>query len=192
MSTHVEERFTVHAAPDAVWALLIDPTRVVTCLPGAALTKVVDATTFDGAVKVKVGPVTVGYQGRIRMLEVDRPGLRVRMAGEGRESGGAGSARMGMESTLTPLPGGLTEVVVVSDVDVVGRLVQLGRGMIEQVSHQIFLQFAERVQATLEAEAATAAGQVPAASPPRPEAVAAVPLLFRALWAWLRKLFGLR
>lgn len=194
MATRIEERFTVKAGPDAVWAFLIDPRRVVTCLPGAELTEVVDDRTFHGQVKVKVGPVTVGYKGRVQLVELDRAGWRVRMDGDGRESGGAGSARMSMESRLTPQPGGLTEVLVVSDVDVVGRIVQLGRGMIEQVSHQIFLQFAERVRATLEAEAGLAGGAAgvagAAAAQARPEAVAALPLLLRALLAWLRSLFG--
>jgi carbon monoxide dehydrogenase subunit G len=191
MSTRIEERFSVKASPDAVWAFLVDPARVVTCLPGAALTAVVDERTFDGTVKVKVGPVTVGYQGRVTLVELDRPAWRVRMTGQGRESGGAGSARMSMESRLTPQPDGTTEVLVTSDVDVVGRLVQLGRGMIEQVSHQIFLQFAERVRATLEAESAAAGGAPAVPAPPaRAEAVAALPLLFRALWAWLRGLFA--
>jgi carbon monoxide dehydrogenase subunit G len=194
MATRIEERFTVKASPEAVWAFLIDPRRVVTCLPGAELTEVVDERTFDGAVKVKVGPVTVGYKGRVRLVELDRAAWRVRMDGEGRESGGAGSARMSMESRLTPGPGGVTEVVVVSDVDVVGRLVQLGRGMIEQVSHQVFLQFAGQVRATLEAEAAVARGEAGAVTNPPPargQAVSAFPLLFKALWAWLRSLLGL-
>ncbi len=199
MATRIEERFTVRATPEAVWAFLIDPTQVVTCLPGAELTEVVDAQTFHGAVKVKVGPVTVGYKGKVTLVEIDAAGRRVRMTGEGRESGGAGSARMNMESRLTPLDGGLTEVVVVSEVDVVGRLVQLGRGMIEQVSHQVFLQFADRVRAHLEAPAAAAAGAgggagaAPAASPApqEAEALSAFPLLLKALWAWLKGLLGL-
>jgi carbon monoxide dehydrogenase subunit G len=163
---------------------------------------VVDPRTFLGAVKVKVGPVTVGYKGKVNLVEIDEAGRRVRMTGEGREAGGAGSARMNMESRLTPQPGGLTEVVVVSEVDVVGRLVQLGRGMIEQVSHQVFLQFAERVRAHLERPAAAAAAGSPeaasavaeAAAPASPgpaEPLRAFPLLLRALWAWLRGLFGL-
>lgn len=203
MATRIEERFTVRATPEAVWAFLIDPARVVTCLPGAELTEVVDPRTFHGAVKVKVGPVTVGYKGKVHLVEIDEAGKRVRMTGEGREAGGAGSARMNMESRLTPQPGGLTEVVVVSEVDVVGRLVQLGRGMIEQVSHQVFLQFAERVRAHLESPAAggdaaaaaagVAAGDAgpaaPAARTPA-EPLRAFPLLLRALWAWLKGLFG--
>jgi carbon monoxide dehydrogenase subunit G len=190
--TRIEERFTVKASPEAVWAFLVDARRVVVCLPGAELTEVVDERTFDGAVKVKVGPVTVGYKGRVQLVELDRPAWRVRMSGEGRETGGAGSARMSMESRLTPRPDGVTEVVVTSDVDVVGRLVQLGRGMIEQVSHQIFLQFAEQVRATLEAEEAAARGGSEAVPPPppRPRELSALPLLLKALLAWLRSLFG--
>lgn len=189
MGTRIEERFTVKAPPQAVWEFLVDPRRVVTCLPGAALTEVVDERTFRGTVKVKVGPVTVSYQGKVVLGERDDAARRVKMSGEGRESGGAGSARMTMESGVTALPGGGAEVLVSSDVDIAGRLVQLGRGMIEQVSHQIFLQFADNVRATLEAEAAPAAGGA-AGAPARPQALSALPLLMRALWAWLKALLG--
>jgi carbon monoxide dehydrogenase subunit G len=190
MAIRIEERFRVAAPVEAVWAYLVDPRRVVTCLPGAALTEVVDERTFLGTVKVKVGTVTVSYKGRVRLVEVDAAAHRVRMEGEGRESTGAGSAKMRMESTVAGAGGG-AEVVVVSDVDVVGRIVQLGRGMIEQVSHQLFQQFAACVRATLEGEAAARAGGASAAPPPPPrqEAVAALPLLLRALWAWFVGLF---
>jgi carbon monoxide dehydrogenase subunit G len=193
MAIHIEERFRVNAPVEGVWAYLVDPRRVVSCLPGAELTEVVDERTFHGAMKVKVGPVTVSYRGRVRIVEIDAAGHRVRMEGDGRESTGTGSAKMAMESTVTPAEGG-TEVVVRSDVDVVGRIVQLGRGMIEQVSHQLFEQFAGCVRRTLEAEAAaTAAGLAPPApAPARPEAVAALPLLMRALWAWFLGLFRRR
>jgi carbon monoxide dehydrogenase subunit G len=189
----IEERFAVRAPAGAVWSFLVDPRRVVTCLPGAELTEVVDPRTFLGNVKVKVGPVTVAYKGRIVMVEVDEAARRVKMTGEGRETTGTGSAKMTMESALAELPGGETEVRVVSEVDVVGRLVQLGRGMIEQVSHQIFGQFADSVRRTLEAEGQPGGAPAgPAPGPARP--VAAIPLLLRALWAWilalLRRLFG--
>lgn len=180
----------VRAPPAAVWSYLVDPRRVVGCLPGAELTEVADERTFDGNVKVSVGPVSVSYKGRVRLDEIDETGRRVRMVGEGRESGGTGSARMTMESRLAALADGATEVTVLADLEVVGRLVQLGRGMIEQVSHQLFLQFSECVRATLEAEAAGA----PSGAAHRREAVRALPLLFKALGAWLaailRRLVG--
>lgn len=191
MGQRIEERFTVRAPVERVWAYLVDPRRVVTCLPGAELTEVVDERTFHGAVKVKVGPVTVAYKGKVVLEEVDAAGRRVRMSGEGRESTGTGSARMAMESILTALPSGEVEVKVTSDVDVVGRLVQLGRGMIEQVSHQLFAQFAGCVKATLESEAAAVAGggAAPAEPPPLARPVKLVPLVLGALWAVISAFF---
>jgi len=192
MAIRIEERFAVAAPVGAVWSYLVDPRRVVGCLPGAELLEVKDDRTFLGAVKVKVGPVTVAYKGAVKLLEVDEAGRRVRMSGEGRETGGAGSARMTMESRLTPLPGGGTEVLVTSEVDVVGKLVQLGRGMIEQVSHQIFQQFSACVARTLEAEA----GGRPEAAGRKAEPLAAIPLLLRAIWAaivaFFRRLLGMK
>jgi carbon monoxide dehydrogenase subunit G len=179
-----------------VWAYLVDPRRVVRCLPGAELTEVVDERTFLGKVKVKVGPVTVAYQGKVTLVELDLAGQRVRMAGEGRETTGSGAARMNMESRLVALPSGETEVTVVAEVDIAGRLMQLGRGMIEQVSHQLFQQFSACVRATLEAEQAAVSGGASAASPPPQEAgpVRAIPLILTTLWAalagFLRRLFG--
>jgi uncharacterized protein len=168
MGFRIEEQFVVNAPAPAVWAYLVDPTRVVTCLPGAELREVVDPRTFRGAVKVKVGAITVAYQGTVRLVEVDEAARSVRMTGEGRESTGSGAAKMTMSSTVTDRPDGGVQVRVQADIDVVGRLVQLGRGMIEQVSHQLFQQFAACVRATLEAEAAHAA----ASAPPAPGATA--------------------
>lgn len=202
MGTRIEEKFAVNAPAASVWAYLVDPRRVVRCLPGAELTEVVDDRTFLGKVKVKVGPVTVAYQGKVILVERDEAGRLVRMSGEGRESAGSGAARMNMESRLVTLPSGATEVTVVAEVDIAGRIMQLGRGMIEQVSHQLFQQFAACVQATLEAEAAAAAQRPAGSSPPPPpppreaEPVRAIPLLFTTLWAavagFLRRLLGVK
>ena len=192
MAIRVEERFTVNAPPEAVWSYLVDPRQVVTCLPGAELTEVVDELTFHGNVKVKVGAVVVSYRGRIRIEELDPAARRVKMIGEGRESAGTGSARMTMASTVSAAGGG-AEVVVFADLEVVGRIVQLGRGMVEQVSHQIFGEFSACVRTTLEAaEAARAGGAAAPAPAPRQEAVAALPLLFRALWGWVLSILGVK
>jgi len=203
MAIRIEERFVVRAEAGPVWEYLVDPRRVVTCLPGAELAEVADERTFHGSVKVKVGTVTVAYRGKVVLAEVDAASRLVRMSGEGRESAGAGSARMRMESRIAAHPGGGAEVTVLAEIDVVGRIVQLGRGMIEQVALQLFRQFAACVSATLEAEATqrrrAAAGvldvtaPIPGPAAPRPvEPVRALPLLFRAFWAWIASLFRRR
>jgi carbon monoxide dehydrogenase subunit G len=156
MSLRIEETFQLQAPVDRVWAYLSDPRQVVHCLPGAELTSVESETTFLGKVKVKVGPVTAAYNGRVTILERDDAAHVVRLVGDGRESSGGGSAKMTMTSTLLALPTGATEVRVIADLDIVGRLVQFGRGMIESVNKQMFKQFTDCLRATLETGAPVA------------------------------------
>ena len=155
MALRIEETFDVRAPEDLVWRWLTDPREVVHCLPGAELTEARDERTYAGKVKVKVGPVTIAYEGVAVIEEQDDAARRIRMRAEGKEAAGSGSARMTMTTTLERHDaGGGVVLRVVADVDVVGRIVQFGRGMIESVSKQIFRQFADCVRATLEPRAA--------------------------------------
>jgi carbon monoxide dehydrogenase subunit G len=172
MALDIEEQLELKAPVERVWNFLIDPEKVVTCLPGAALDKVEDARTFLGNMKVKVGPVTVTYKGRARLLEVDEAGHRVVMSGEGTEQGGAGSAKMTMESVVESSGDGVSRVVVKAKVDLVGRIVQFGRGMIKGVAQQLFKQFAAAVREELEREEPVAVAA--ATAPTAPDAGAAL------------------
>ena len=166
MSIRIEEVFQIEAHADRVWAYLTDPRQVVHCLPGAELTSVQDESTFLGRVKVKVGPITAAYAGKVILTERDEANRVVRMTGEGRESGGSGSAKMMMTSTVIALATGGTEVRVTADIDIVGRMAQFGRGMIESVNKQRFKQFTECVRATLASPAAVPSTSIAEEAPP--------------------------
>ena len=71
MSITLNETFRVSAPPERVWQFLKNPAAVVTCLPGAELTETIDAQTYGGRVKVKVGPITAAYAGRASLTQVD-------------------------------------------------------------------------------------------------------------------------
>ena len=71
MTLDIEHNLQVAAPREAVLRFLLDPEKVVTCLPGAELLEVVDPRHFVGRVKVKVGPITVAYKGKARLTEVD-------------------------------------------------------------------------------------------------------------------------
>jgi uncharacterized protein len=150
MAFKIEEQFEVQAPVQRVWEYLIDPAKVVVCIPGAELLEKQDEGAFLGAVKVKVGPMSMSYKGLMKFIEVDEQGRQVRIVGEGRETGGAGSAKVTMLSKVTPLDGGGSLVVVSADVDLVGKVIQFGRGMIEEVSRRLFQQFSASVKQRLE------------------------------------------
>ena len=193
------ESFSLDAPPEVVWKLLIDPTRMVACLPGAELTGQDDDRTYSGAVRVKVGSVSVSYRGTIVLEEVDEETRRIRVVGKGREKSGSGSATMTMESRVLALDGGGCEVTVDSQVRLTGRIVRYGRGMIDTISGEIFREFRERLAEMLRQETATSGEKGPESTPGRPPAtaereasdtMALMPLLLRALRSWLGGLFG--
>lgn len=186
MAFKIEETFEVQAPVQRVWEYLIDPARVAICLPGAELLESRDDQSYLGAVKVKVGPIAMSYKGVVKFTELDEQARVVRLAGEGREAGGGGSAKLTMLSKITSLSSGGSQVIVEAEVELVGKIVQFGRGMIEEVSRQLFRQFAACVKQHLEV-----AGEPQAVEEPRTEteAVSAVPLALRALWAMLVRLF---
>ena len=195
----IEETFRVGAPVERVWRWLVDPRQVVTCLPGAELTEEQGDRTYLGRVKVKVGPVTASYAGRATIVEQDDAAHVVKLSAEGKEPTGSGSATMSMTSRMTSLPDGGTEVHVQADVVVVGKVAQFGRGMMESVSKQLFRQFTDCVRARLEsaeaeapatAEPAAAATAEPvAAAPAASRPVRLLPLVLRAIWDMIARLW---
>jgi len=187
MAFKIEERFEVAAPVESVWKYLIDPRRVVGCLPGAELIEQQDDHTFLGAIKVKVGPLSMSYKGQAKFTEINEEAHQVRMVGDAREVGGSGSTKVSMLSTVSPLAGGGSEVLVNADIDLVGKIVQFGRGMIEEVSRQMFRQFSNCVKQQLEV---TDTSQ-PADNPAEPETKPLAPasLAFRALCAMIARFF---
>ncbi len=194
MAIEIRETFQVKAPVDAVWKFVMDPQQVVTCMPGAALDEVVDAQTFLGTVKVKVGAITATYKGRVQFTQVDHQGHSMQMLAEGRETGG-GMAKGTMSSHLRALSTSETEVVAEASVDLTGRLMQVGRGMIQGVARQLFQQFAEAFKQRLEvaqaAQGSDSAAQGAAAPAPvgEPQAIRVLPLLLRALWSAIVRLW---
>lgn len=199
MAFKIAERFEVQAPVERVWQYLIDPASVVQCLPGAELLESHDDRTFVGQIKVKVGPLSMSYKGKGSFTEVNEETHTVRMVGDAREVGGSGSTKVTMVSIVTALEGGGSQVSVDADINLVGRIVQFGRGMIEEVSRQMFRQFSACVKSRLEVVdeppgTANTTDENPIESsntaPPETKAISAASVGFRAMWAIIARFFG--
>jgi len=150
MAIEIQEKFQIQAPADQVWAFISTPNQVVGCLPGASLAEEVDERNFKGKVKIKLGAVTAAYRGKIEFKQVDAERHLLVMEGKGKDpSGGTASARITVElATLEP---GATEMSVDAAIDLTGKVLQVGSGMIKGVSHQLFQQFAQTAKERLEA-----------------------------------------
>jgi len=189
MALNIKETFEVEASIEKVWAFMMDPQAVARCMPGAELGEVVDERTFEGTIKVRVGAVTTSYAGRVQFVEVDEAGRHVSMTAEGKETGG-GTAMGTMSSRLTTLDDGRVQVAAEASVELTGRVAQVGRGLIQGVSHQLFLQFVACAKETLEA----IEGAEPTTAPENAGPVNILPVILRAIWSgvsgFFRRLFG--
>jgi uncharacterized protein len=144
----LENSFQVGAAPDEVYAYLLDVNKIVGCVPGAELTEVVDASTFKGRVKVKVGPITVAYNGTARIAERDEAKRSATLSAEGRETTGPGSARA--TATMQVESAGEGSLIrITTEYHVAGRVAQFGRGVMEDVSKRLINEMASCIQANL-------------------------------------------
>ncbi len=177
MAIEIRETFVVEAPIDEVWRFVMDPKRVVTCMPGAELDEMVDDKTFLGTVSVKIGAVTARYAGRVQFASVDEGVRVVEMVAEGKETT-SGTARATMFSSLQSLADGRTEVTVEASIDITGRIMQVGRGMIQGVSDQLFQQFVACAKTRLETADVEAGTAVDAA----PQPIRAIPLIGNVTW----------
>ena len=172
MGIPIEKHFVINASSRDVWAFLTDPSRVAACLPGAAITGQVDERTHAGTITIKVGPVSARYKGTVRFERLDREAGVAEIVGTGQDMRGKGGADMHMTSRLFERGPAETAVTVVSTVNVTGILAQFGRGIIQDLSDQMFGQFTGAMRAALESapdrtESPAAAGE-DADSPERP------------------------
>jgi uncharacterized protein len=190
----LENSFAVAAPPDRVFDYLLDVNKVVGCVPGAELTEVVDESTFKGRVKVKVGPITVAYNGTARINDRNQTARTATLQAEGRETTGPGAARATAQMSVEP-DGTGSVVKIVTDYSVQGRVAQFGRGVMEDVSRRMVNEMAACIKANVEAAGRPGTGDDGGGSADAPRVVTAkpmnaVPLFFQVLWAGVQKLFG--
>ncbi len=145
----IANQFTVGAPIEQAWDVLCDLEQVIPLMPGAQLTGH-EGDDYLGKVKVKVGPVTSEFSGKVRFVEQDRDEHRAVIDAKGKESRGTGNAAATVTAQLRD-NGTRTTVTVDTDLKIVGKLAQFGSGMLQQVSEKLLGQFVESLEAELAA-----------------------------------------
>ena len=187
----LQHEFEVPASPAETLALLLDPERVVPCMPGATLVEIVEDGTWKTTMAVKLGPVGMDFLGDIRVVEHDADEGVAHLALKGRDTRGKGGADATVDANLLATGEGGTKVTLETEVRFSGQAAQLGRpSVIEDVSSRLVDQFARCIAAQLDtpevsehAESAVAEGQKP---------ISGFSLLLAALRGSLARLFRFR
>jgi len=183
----IENSFRIDLAMESAWTTLLDIPPLVPCMPGAELLAVEDERSYRGQVKARLGPVSVAFRGRARLVEVDETQHLVRATASGTEEKGRGSAQADVSFRLSP-DGGGTRVDIVSDIALAGAVAQYGRaqGVIADVAQVMIDTFAQNLSHMIESTRPVTAGAVPTARPAAPAPAISV---FALLVALVRRWF---
>lgn len=137
----------VPARIEDVWKFLDNTHAVAECLPGAELTETIDRDNYRGQVKISIGPLTMNYSGDVTVVDRNDAEHTMELNASGRDRRGSGTARASVRLTLES-DGDETQMTVISDLQLTGRIASLGRG-VQDVSNKLFAEFADNLVAEL-------------------------------------------
>lgn len=160
----IANEFTVSAPIEQAWSRLCDLEQMIPLMPGAQLIGH-EGDEYLGKVKVKVGPVTSEFSGKVHFVEQDRNQHRAVFDAKGKEARGTGNAAATVAAQLHEV-GERTRVTVDTDLKIVGKLAQFGSGMLQQVSEKLLGQFVDSLEAELAAQSSESPQGTPCAATP--------------------------
>ena len=138
---------TLPAAKQVVWEKLNDAEVLKACIPGCEELEKTDDGGFRATAKMKVGPVSARFKGKVTLSDLDPPN-GYKISGEG-EGGVAGFAKGGAVVKLAEKDGG-TLLSYDVEAQIGGKLAQLGQRLIngtaKKLADEFFANFAKAVQ----------------------------------------------
>ncbi|CAO3381599.1 hypothetical protein [Azospirillum argentinense] len=177
-----------------VWPLLGDVEQVMSCMPGASLTKPREGDRIFGQMRVKLGPIAAAFagEGTLTMDETTHTGV---IHGQGTDP--KNNSRAKADVTFAVLEEGSgTRIDLTVDFTLTGVLAQFSRGaIVQEIANRLTAEFARNLEAKLAATAPVAEEEVEpvaasAASPEPAKELNAGNLLWVMVKDWLRKLFS--
>jgi carbon-monoxide dehydrogenase small subunit len=137
------DHFTVPFPPNRVFDMLGDVRQVAACLPGASLTGEPTPERMEGAIRVKLGPISADFRGAAR-IERDLENLSGRIVGMGIDKRSRSSTQGEIRYRLLPAEQGTaTRVELSIGYSLKGILAQIARdGLVRDLATRLTADFA--------------------------------------------------
>ncbi len=141
----------ITAKREAVWDFLMNMEQVAGCLPGVQAMTPLNEDNYEGTLRVKVGPVSITFQGAVQIERRDRDAWHgvIRAEAKDRKLGGGVKAHMDMR--LVELSSDETEMHVVLETHILGKIGEFGQPVIRKKTATMLREFAQQVSQKLTA-----------------------------------------
>jgi carbon monoxide dehydrogenase subunit G len=139
----------IPVAREPLWDFLMDVPRVAKSLPGVESVTKVDDTTYQGALKVRVGPISLNLQGKIIVEEQSKENWRAALRAEAKDRMAAGAVNGKTSMTLRDAGANQTELLVETDVNILGKIGEFGQPLIRKKADSMLKEFVENIKKQL-------------------------------------------
>ncbi len=143
------QREVIPVAREPLWSFLMDIPKVAQSLPGVEKVDRIDDTTYQGTLKVRVGPIALNLQGKIIMEERDHENYRATMRADASDRMVAGAVRGKTTMELKEISATETELLVETDVNILGKIGEFGQPIIRKKSDGMLKEFVENIKKQL-------------------------------------------
>jgi uncharacterized protein len=143
------QRAVIPVAREPLWEFLMDVPKVAKSLPGVESVNRLDDTTYQGTLKVRVGPISLNLQGKIILEERDRERWRAALRAEANDRVAAGAVKGKTSMELKEVGPQETELLVETDVNILGKIGEFGQPIIRKKADQMLQQFVENIKRQL-------------------------------------------
>ncbi len=146
------ESCIIHAGRPAVWDFLLDAPSVARCVDGVETFDAIDDDQFRGALRVKLGPVALRFEGTLQVELRDSAQSRILLRADARDRKRGGRLRAHLELQLAEENAGQTQLEVGLDAQLQGKISEFGQPLIRRKTQAMLRDFAEQVSLELGAE----------------------------------------
>lgn len=143
------QRVVIPVAREPLWQFLLDVPKVAKSLPGVESVTQIDETTYQGTLRVRVGPISLNLQGKIFLEERNKESWRAALRAEATDRMAAGAVKGKSIMQLKELGAAETELQVETDVNILGKIGEFGQPIIRKKADQMLQEFVENIKKQL-------------------------------------------
>lgn len=143
----LKDSFIIEAPVEAVWALLEDVQRMAACVPGIENVEEVGPDTYNGALRIKIGPISAAFAGQVTITE-RTPLERLVAEVAGQDKSSASLVKATFTGQLNRVDTS-TQLDYEMDIALRGRLAQFGLTVVQATAKKMTADFARCVTAKL-------------------------------------------
>ena len=139
----------IPVAREPLWNFLMDVPKVAKSLPGVESVSKIDDTTYEGTLTVRVGPIKLNLQGKIILEEQNKNAWRAALRAEAKDRMAAGAVNGKTTMNLKEISANLTELVVDTDVNILGKIGEFGQPIIRKKADSMLKEFVDNIKKQL-------------------------------------------